>query len=423
MKKHKAARWLLLDNAAKIFPSTSTKRDPKVFRFACELTEAVDPPVLQQAVDETLQFFPPFKTIMKRGMFWYYLEESKLTPKVMPEHEPPCSPIYDRNRKNLLFKVTYFRCRINLEVYHVLTDGTGAMEFLRAIICRYLVIRHEDELGETPPSMDYDASHDQKTDDSFQRYYDSKHNKKKSKTIKAYHIKGRTLPEDRVKVMEGVMPVAEVIKKAKEHGASLTVYLTAIFLCSVNREMSVRARRRPVVACIPVNLRNYFFSQSARNFFSIIEVPYDFGKRNGELADVIQEVQRVFQQELTRKNMEERLNSLVALEKNVAARVIPLFLKDMIMRAAYTASAQGETVSLSNIGRVSMPEQLRPYIRLFDVFVSTPRVQICMCSYEENLTVSFSSAFADTEIQKWFFRALTAEGIPVEVVTNPVDDE
>ena len=63
------AKWNRLDNAAKIFPPTSTKRDTKVFRFACELTEPVEEPLLQQALDQTLELFPFYRSILKKGLF------------------------------------------------------------------------------------------------------------------------------------------------------------------------------------------------------------------------------------------------------------------------------------------------------------------------------------------------------------------
>ena len=42
------AKWSRLENAAKIFPSTTSREDTKVFRFTCELTEMV-----QEATEET----------------------------------------------------------------------------------------------------------------------------------------------------------------------------------------------------------------------------------------------------------------------------------------------------------------------------------------------------------------------------------
>ena len=106
MKRQKAAAWTRLDNAAKIFPSTSSKADPKVCRFACELTEEVDPDILQQALDTVIEAFPVFRSVIRRGLFWYYFETSALRPVVAEESQPPCRPLYDPVVKSLLFSVT-----------------------------------------------------------------------------------------------------------------------------------------------------------------------------------------------------------------------------------------------------------------------------------------------------------------------------
>ena len=98
----KSKRWSKLDNAAKIFPSTIEKTDTRVFRFYCELTEDINPKILQVAVEHTLENFPNFKMTMKRGAFWYYLEEVDIIPIVNIESRAVCSNIYDENKKDLL---------------------------------------------------------------------------------------------------------------------------------------------------------------------------------------------------------------------------------------------------------------------------------------------------------------------------------
>ena len=128
------SEWNKLDNAAKIFPAAQSKKDTQVFRFSCELYKTVNKDLLQKATEDTLEEFDIFKSILRRGLFWYYLEESDIKPIVREEYKIPCSLIYQRNNHKLLFEVTYYRNRINLEVFHVLTDGTGAMNFLKTTL-------------------------------------------------------------------------------------------------------------------------------------------------------------------------------------------------------------------------------------------------------------------------------------------------
>ena len=119
--------WLRLDNVGKIFPSTSSKRDTGVFRLSCEIDELVQPALLQEALDKTLEQFPHFLYIMRSGFFWYYLEASELKPAVHMENKGVCAPLFHRNKHTLLFDVSYYENRIHVEVYHALADGTGAI--------------------------------------------------------------------------------------------------------------------------------------------------------------------------------------------------------------------------------------------------------------------------------------------------------
>ena len=221
-------KWSRLDNAAKIFPSTSSKQDPKVFRFACELCEPVDPEVLRRALGRTLEKFPPFRSVLRRGLFWYFLEQSDLVPEVSEESSPPCSPLYNPRRRGLLFAVTYYRCRINLEVYHALTDGSGALQFLRALVYDYLLLRHPDAFTHSPSALDFDASRSEREDDSFRKHYVPERKGRGEKAPRAYHMKGALLPGGRIRVVEGSLPVGAAAAKAKELGVSMTVFFTPI---------------------------------------------------------------------------------------------------------------------------------------------------------------------------------------------------
>ena len=259
--------------------------------------------------------------------------------------------------------------------------------------------------------------------DSFQKYYSGRREGKRTPFRTAYRIHGPKVAEYRIRVIEGVLPVDAVLRKAREYHTTVTVFLTAVLMRAIYEEMTVRERKKRMVLTIPVNLRQYFASGSARNFFSLIAIAYQFSRQPAELEDIICYVDECFKQELTTERLEERLNSLGALEHNVFARIAPLIFKDLCLRIAYQISTLTETATLSNIGRVDMPEEMREEIRLFDVFVSTDKLQICMCSYRNNMVISFTSPFVSTDIQKNFFRTLTEMGIEAEIAMNPIDEE
>ncbi len=417
-KRNEQRRWRKLDNAAKIFPSTVNSRDSKVFRCTCELYENVDKDVLKIALDLTLEKFPFYRSVLKKGLFWYYLEDSSIEPVVREEYRMPCAPIYSSIRRNLLFEVTYFEKRINLEVYHALSDGTGALNFLKTLVFYYLKEKHSNEFDGKHLMFNYNASEREKVDDSFFKYYLKKKLPRKEKTPNAFKFKEECVDVGVVRVIEGRVSVKKLLEKSHEHNSTLTAFLLAILIRSIGECMAMRDKTKPVVVSVPVNLRNFFESESARNFFGVVNIEYNFLKNGSELSEIIEYVDKSLKEKLTIEKLSERMIRLSALENQFAAKIIPVVLKNPIMKMAYILGDRGITAAFSNVGKVEMPEEFKPYIKLFDVFTCTKRLQVCMCSYKDNCVISFTSPLVSTDVQRRFFRALTGYGLDVEITTN-----
>lgn len=411
-------KWNKLDNAAKLFPTASTRAETHVFRFSCELTEPIEPARLQAALDETARCFPTFGYVLRRGVFWYYLEESSLHAEVMPEQRPLCARLYRPRAKTLLYAVSYYGCTINLEVYHVLTDGTGAMHFLRTLVMKYLARAYdipEEHLG-------YETAHTSMADDSFQRYSHRARMRRNTRPH-AYQLRGAKLSESRTGLIRGTMNARALLGAAHEQNVTLTAYLAGCIIAAIGEDMPLRARKKPVVLDIPVNLRNYFASDSVRNFFTPIYVSYDFSRRDGSLDDILTEVTATFARELDRDKLAEHFCAFLAFEENPIARIIPLHLKDIVMRTVYHNTIKCYTATLSNVGIVRMPEVFAPYIRGFHVCNATNKLQICVCSFGEQLSISITSCFTDTAVQRRLFRRLRELDEDLVIETNLLDDD
>ena len=406
--------WRKLENAAKIFPATSGKVDERVFRYACELNEEVMKEQLQEALNATIKMFPMYQCVLRKGFFWYYLEDRDIDPIVEEETNGPCSRIYEHDQKNLLFRVSYFRKRINYEVFHALTDASGAMQFLKTLVYAYLNIVHPDVIK--GPLYSYDATKVDKEEDSFDKYYTKVDKSIKIPSYNSYQIRGRKLPK--MQIIEGRTSVSALLKIAKEHHTTLTVLLTAIYLVSIQKEFTPNQKNKTAALMIPVNMRAFNHSNSARNYFSWINVGYDFENSSKELTDVIAYVSEFFKREITTERMAVRNNSLVQLERNVLAKLLPLEIKSLGMRIAAGTSTAGVTAIFSNPGKIDMPNECIPYIKLFNAFITTKKMQLCTCSFQDNLVLSFTSLFENTNVIRNFFREITALGIEVEISAN-----
>lgn len=408
-------RWYKLENAAKIFPPSANKKDTKVFRFYVELKEYVDPKMLNKALKETLKEFPLFKSTLKKGFFWYYLEKSNLVPVIEEENKMPCEELKD----GLLFKVTYYKKRINIEVNHALTDGTGTLSFLQVLIKNYETYKHnvsKDLIVDNVSIIDREV-------DSYVKYYKKVKLVQKKEDPFAYKIKGKIYPENGLKIIELVMSTKDVLKLSKEKGRTITEYLTAILLKSVSETMSYKDKKKPVVIQVPVNLRNYFPSNTARNFFNVINISYKFDNEDESIENILDSVSIQFKNKLTKEELTKSMNSFANFEKIFLIRLIPIFIKDIVLKCIHHFLAYYKTLSFSNIGIIKVPEELEKNINMFGVFTSTDSISSCMCSYKDKLVITFTSHFIDHEIEKNFVRFLTEENIEITVNTNIIGED
>ena len=414
MFEQKRAYWRSLDNAAKLFSAASSPKDTRVFRFYCELKEEVKEEILQEALNQTIQKYPVFLSVMRKGLFWHYLEKSELRPVVREEYKEPCSSLYVRDKKTLLFEVTYYEKRINFEVFHALTDGTGATEFLRELVKTYLYLIHEEDLEPVELSNQYLTVKDQE-DDSFSRYYDPDFPRKKKKKIRAVQIKKGGKGYEELQINEASMSVKELLGIAREKKVSMSVLLTAAFICAIHEEMSRMQEKKPVILMVPVNLRKIFPSDSMLNFFGYIEPGYQFGGGKDSFEDVLEAVKLYFQENLSKEHMAGRMNELIAIEKHKILKWAPLELKNRCIRAGAKMAEQEVTAVLSNMSVVKMPEDYAQYIEKFGVYTSTNRTELCICSFQDTLSLGFTSRYDSTNIQRNFYRILKELGASVKV--------
>lgn len=415
-------RWDKLDNTAHLFPSIAGESMTNVYRISTTLKEDVQPEVLQQALDMILPKFDGFNLRMRTGVFWYYFEENgKKAPKVAEESMFPCRYIRQNKNHNYLFRVTYYKNRINLEVFHVLTDGMGGINFLRELTYQYLRLVHPELAQIEGNKLSKDTSLSR--EDSFVRNYRSSKKSGFNKE-KAYLIKEDRLAAGEFGVIHGRMPVSQLKKVAHEYGASLNEYFVSVFVWSVYQELlHAMPQKRPIRVAVPVNLRPYFDSDTTKNFFVMVSAEFRPTKEAYTFEDVISCIKESLHKQINKEHLEDLFSYSVSNQRNRLMRPIPLFLKNIAMRIVYEKSAVANTTTITNIGNIKIKENYQPYIDGFSAFIAMSKGQYLkgtICSYQDTLVFTFSSVFSEPLVQKAFFRKIAADGVDVEVETNGV---
>lgn len=415
-------RWDKLDNTAHLFPVIAGESMSNVYRIFVVLNEKIDKNILQQALSIVLPQFDGFNVRLRSGVFWYYFEENgKPAPKVRKESEYPCRYIIQNQNRSYMFRVSYYENRINLEVFHVLTDGMGGINFLKELTYQYLRIAHPS-LGElVGDTLSKDTSLNR--EDSFLKNY-KKGKAKKYKTQKAFLIKGEKLAAGEFGVIHGTMKISELKTVCHRYEVSINEYLVASFIWSVYTEcLHGMPSAKPIRVAVPVNLRPFFHSVTTKNFFVMVSAEFLPEKQEHTFEEIIEITKQSLRNQIKKENLEEVFSYNVSNQKNIFARAVPLFLKNAAMRYVYTRAALANTTTVTNIGNISVSEEYRPYIQTFGAFLAMSKGQSLkgtVCSYGENLMFTFSSVLADTSVQRGFFRRLAEDGIAVSIESNGV---
>lgn len=424
-RSYKEIRWDRLDNTAHLFPVIAGESMSNVYRISVTLKELIQPELLQQALDMVLPKFDGFNLRLRQGVFWYYFEENgKPAPRVREENAFPCRYIRQNQNHSYMFRVTYYKYRINLEVFHVLTDGMGGINFLKELTYQYLRLAHEELQEKLGDTLSSDTSLNR--EDSFLKNY-KKSSAKGYQTKKAYLIKGEKLPPGEFGVMHGYMQIPELKKVCHAYGASINEYLVSVYIWSVYTEcLHGMPAQRPIRVAVPVNLRPYFNSNTTKNFFVMVSAEFHPQKEIYTFEEVLHIVQESLRSQINREHLEKLFSYNVSNEKLLIARAVPLFLKNIAMKYVYTTSALANTATVTNIGNISVAEEYRPYVEMFHSFLAMSKGQHLkgtICSYGNTLVFSFSYDLVEPDVQRGFFRKIAADGIQVEIESNGVHYE
>lgn len=419
---HRPLRWDKLDNTAIIFPVIAGEGMTNTYRISVELDEDINPEVLQQALDIVLPKFNVFNVRLRMGVFWYYFEENnKPAPRVKEETLFPCRYIQPNKNNSYLFNVTYYKSRINLEVFHVLTDGMGGMNFARELTYQYLRLAHPELKKEVEDRLSDATSLNM--EDSFEKNY-KKGKRRGYLTERAYLIKLKKLTKGEFGVMHGLINIPELKMVTKRYGASINEYLVATFAWATYVQcLHKMPSKKPIRIAVPVNLRPFFNSNTTKNFFTMVSAEFYPTEAEYTFEQVLEIIQKSLKSQIQKENLEELFSSSVSNQKNKFLRMIPLAIKNLVMRVVYNQSALAHTTTITNVGFVQVEPAYEPYIKMFRSFIAMSKGQSLkgtINSYQDTLVFTFSSIFADTSVQKEFFRKIASDGVTVQIETNGV---
>lgn len=427
MKKseRKPLSWVKLDNAAKIYPAVRRKNWSNVFRQSATLIEEIDKEVLSSALKTVVKRFPAIAARLRKSAFWYYLQEIDAPPEIMDEYSYPLTFMSRKEMRKCAFRVIVYKNRIAVEFFHSLTDGTGALVFLKNLVAEYLEQKYDISVPYEDGIVERKAEpREEELEDSFLKVAGDVPLSRKDTT--AWHMSGEPEVGGYLNLTCFKLSVNQVIEKAHEYNTTLTVFLGAVMMKALANLQKEKTRsikkQKPVKLLIPVNLRSLYPSETLRNF-AMFTIP-EIDPRQGDytIDEIVKVIYHKMGAEVTAKHMSGVIAANVKDEKNMFLRVVPLPLKNAVMKAVFDSVGECKScLNLSNLGLVKMPDIMKKYVTRMDFILGVQAAAPYNCgvlSYGDTVYMNFIRNIREPDLERHFYNVLKELGIEPVLESN-----
>ena len=414
-----------MDNAAKIYPAARRRNWSNVFRQSVTLSEQVDTAVLRSALDVVVKRFPSIAARLRKGVFWFYLQQVESAPELTEEYSYPLVYMSKEEMRKCAFRVIVYGNRIAVEFFHSLTDGTGALIFLKNLLAEYLEQKYALQIPHEHGVLDRrQEPTEEELEDCFPKFASNVPASRKD--TDAWHMYGEKEKDGFLHLTCFKLSVKETLELAHKYHVTLTVFMSAVMLQALFRLQQEKCptvkRQKLIKLLIPINLRNLFPSKTLRNFamYTIPELDPRLGSYSfEEICDIVRHKMGL---EFTPKHMSCVIATNVNDEKNPLLRLVPLPLKNIVMKAVFDSVGEKKScLSFSNIGQIRVPEVMVPYIQRFDFILGAQAAAPYNCgmlSFGDTAYINFIRNIKEAELERCFFSVLQELGLSATVESN-----
>ena len=406
-------KWRNIDNTAKIF-SLDFIKNANVFRFSIILKDRVNRKILKEAVNKSLGSYSSFKVKLKRGLFWDYFEYNDKDFIVKSSGRRTFDRFNYYRNNDYLIKVRYYKNKINIDFFHLLTDGVGAINFVKSVVSNYLDIKNETDFNKDEKK--YDVAYQ----DEFLKNYDK--NCKNSDTIKNIYLFPDRMKRGVNNTYHYTINIDDIKKVSKEKQATITEYLTALYIYSIYLGMYDKKSKKEIVLTIPIDIRKHYKVDTLSNFFVCMKVNPKICENNLSSFDgILESVKKEFKNNLTEDKIKGYLANEVRLGQHIGYKYVPGVLKKFVMGNFGKYFGSSTTSTLSNVGVIDVDDRYKKYIDNIYAIVMPGRLQkikCTICSFDKKLNITMNSNIDDVKFEKKFYEILKKEIEEIEFLSN-----
>lgn len=422
--KKKETFWSPLDNAAKIFPAIRSKEHTTVMRLTASLTEPITISYLFKAIEMAEKRFPYFKVRLRRGFFWYYLEQVEDPVITLPDDDIPCRAFSVNKENKLLIRVLVYKNRLSVEFSHILTDGFGLITFMKSILIYYF---REKGIINNNQIDDFFTTNANKEEfeDAYCRYF-----KENIPTVisqpKAFHLPYSLHKKPRFDILFAILSIKELKQKAQKKSVSITEYLIAVYLLVLqdiffdNIKKGISTPNKIARIQVPINLRKTYPCKTMRNFSLFVMPEIDFRLGKYSFDEILKIVYHKMKLETDEKLISKIISRNVRGEKKLLVRGIPIWLKSLVLYFKYYSEGTNQYSGVvTNLGKIDLPELITDKIDFFAMTPPPPNIKLkinCgVIGYGDKLVLSFGNITTSKDFEQKFLHFLSLQGINIKI--------
>ncbi len=411
-----------LDPVGTFYPSVAGTSHPSMFGISVVLFDTIQPELLQQALERTAARFTSMNLGLQEDFFHYYLCPIEELPSASAAAASPCRPISKRTDQGFLYRVTYQARTISFEFFHVLTDSSGALTFIKTLLLCYerLLGNSIDEsslIVEPDSPVRSSETEEAATLSTFPSAPPSRPGRR------AFHISGLLAPQETLHVICASVELSVLKDRCHSLGVSITEYLAAVYMHALYQiQQRGPFRQKPIRISIPADLRTFYPTDSMRAFSLFIRPEIDPRLGTYTFEEILRHVHHSIRFDRQKKHLASLINIPADLQRNRLIRRMPRIIKHLIGTVRYRSLGEHyHSGMLFNTGYISLPKALARCVERFDMIIGESRINTENCAvtgFRRHLCINFSRITQDPVVARTFLRTLSSQGVPVSIISE-----
>ena len=417
----------MLDNltpgtAGEIFLYQDSRKSGSVHRFVVTLTMHVHRPQLEKALDDLMPRFPQFAVGVRKEGEKLLLFPTRAKVPVFTAAEDSVTDglplVGSADLGGYLFRVSYSHKTVFFDWHLSLSDGKGMLEFVKAVIFRYIQISGFPVKNDGTVKVADEPSNAVEGSDPYERLDDIPASRPVwYMDAKAFcsPVPETSLSSGEVHVQQVRVPVSKVRGQVKEYLSQPESFISPLFSHVLYEHFSMQMQQGEyIVSTIKENLRPHFPTASLRSYFSPLSLAYNRKVSEYPFGTVLMSQKKLLDAQLRHDALAYSAKRMMKAAEASCGDGLSFSQRLENCGRCLDMSSDTATFSICNLGNIAMPESLLQYLVEFYPVVpaGSYSASLSVVNFKGDMVITLTDSAGDMSFAGRFVDLLNGYDIP-----------